>query len=460
MLQDIPDTLAKLRRLREVGLGISVDDFGTGYSSLSYLQRFPVTSLKIARDFVHVDESEPDSWELASAIVSMGRALHLEVVAEGVEHLYQLNRLRDLGCRYRPGLLPRPTVAGRRRSTRCWDARRRSRDGSGTARGPAYRSRHRPRCVRRAESAVAPRIRGRAGERRYVANGTRTGTFGPCRTGLSAATVLARGGDHARSPPRPAPANPSKGGDAKPGIFGKRSSRFHRPPGRQAPTTRKVAELVLELLRTHSRHAVVTASRAMRSPSWPSDDAGVRLERRLRGNTSPGSWSLARGVRASPSAGQAALAATTRAATTIPPATRTRWPTSTLRSAPMTGGLPAIPGRASTSRLIDTGCTPGRRVSMCAGKLIYGPDLSLESQAPNLAQPRHERPRHVHGGSHRRQRQRRRASRTRDRRPTCGMAPDARVVCVKVGRGRRRRGRHAGHRRDRLGGPAPASTTA
>ena len=90
MLQDIPDTLAKLARLRDVGLGISVDDFGTGYSSLSYLQRFPVTSLKIARDFVHVDESEPDSWELASAIVSMGSALHLEVVAEGVEHLYQL----------------------------------------------------------------------------------------------------------------------------------------------------------------------------------------------------------------------------------------------------------------------------------------------------------------------------------------------------------------------------------
>jgi diguanylate cyclase (GGDEF)-like protein len=112
MLQDIPDTLAKLRRLREVGLGISVDDFGTGYSSLSYLQRFPVTSLKIARDFVQVDESEPDSWELASAIVSMGRALHLEVVAEGVEHLYQLNHLRDLGCRYAQGYyLARPSPA-------------------------------------------------------------------------------------------------------------------------------------------------------------------------------------------------------------------------------------------------------------------------------------------------------------------------------------------------------------
>jgi EAL domain-containing protein (putative c-di-GMP-specific phosphodiesterase class I) len=114
MLEDIPDTLAKLRRLREFGLGISVDDFGTGYSSLSYLQRFPVTSLKIARDFVHVDEGDPDSWELAAAIISMGRALHVEVVAEGVEHLFQLNRLRELGCEYAQGYyLSRPLRAER-----------------------------------------------------------------------------------------------------------------------------------------------------------------------------------------------------------------------------------------------------------------------------------------------------------------------------------------------------------
>jgi EAL domain-containing protein (putative c-di-GMP-specific phosphodiesterase class I) len=114
MLQDIPDTLTKLRRLRDAGLGISVDDFGTGYSSLSYLQRFPVTSLKIARDFVHVDESQPEAWELASAIVSMSRALHLEVVAEGVEHLFQLTRLRELGCELAQGFyLARPSTADR-----------------------------------------------------------------------------------------------------------------------------------------------------------------------------------------------------------------------------------------------------------------------------------------------------------------------------------------------------------
>ena len=62
--------------LRDAGIGVSIDDFGTGYSSLSYLQRFPVTTLKIARDFVDVDGGDADAWELASAIIAMGRALN------------------------------------------------------------------------------------------------------------------------------------------------------------------------------------------------------------------------------------------------------------------------------------------------------------------------------------------------------------------------------------------------
>ena len=89
--------------LRDAGIGVSIDDFGTGYSSLSYLQRFPVTTLKIARDFVDVDDADPDGWELASAIVSMGRALRLSVIAEGVEHCSSSDRLRTLGCEYAQG---------------------------------------------------------------------------------------------------------------------------------------------------------------------------------------------------------------------------------------------------------------------------------------------------------------------------------------------------------------------
>jgi EAL domain-containing protein (putative c-di-GMP-specific phosphodiesterase class I) len=98
LLQNAEDAIAKLEALRGLGLGVAIDDFGTGYSSLSYLQRFPATAIKIARDFVAVDEADADSWELASAIVSMGRALRLTVIAEGVEEPFQLERLRKLRC--------------------------------------------------------------------------------------------------------------------------------------------------------------------------------------------------------------------------------------------------------------------------------------------------------------------------------------------------------------------------
>jgi diguanylate cyclase (GGDEF)-like protein len=103
MLQDSAATRAKLQDLRDAGIGVSIDDFGTGYSSLSYLQRFPVTTLKIARDFVDVDGLDADAWELASAIVALGRALRLSVIAEGVEQWSQLGRLRTLGCEYAQG---------------------------------------------------------------------------------------------------------------------------------------------------------------------------------------------------------------------------------------------------------------------------------------------------------------------------------------------------------------------
>jgi diguanylate cyclase (GGDEF)-like protein len=103
MLQDSAVTRDKLQALRDAGIGVSLDDFGTGYSSLSYLQRFPVTTLKIARDFVDVDGLDADAWELVSAIVALGRALRLSVVAEGVEQWSQLGRLRTLGCEYAQG---------------------------------------------------------------------------------------------------------------------------------------------------------------------------------------------------------------------------------------------------------------------------------------------------------------------------------------------------------------------
>jgi diguanylate cyclase (GGDEF)-like protein len=113
LLQNVEDAIAKLRALRGLGVGIAVDDFGTGYSSLSYLQRFPATAIKIARDFVAVEDGDSHSWELASAIVSMGRALRLTVIAEGVEERFQLDRLRKLRCNRAQGYyVARPLAAG------------------------------------------------------------------------------------------------------------------------------------------------------------------------------------------------------------------------------------------------------------------------------------------------------------------------------------------------------------
>ncbi|MFN8623041.1 MAG: GGDEF domain-containing protein, partial [Chloroflexota bacterium] len=109
LLADVDAASAKLTRLRDEGLGIAIDDFGTGFSSLSYLRSLPFSTLKVAREFIDVEQTDDDSWALTSSIVAMARALHMNVVAEGVEEGWQLQRLRDLGCDYAQGfLLARP----------------------------------------------------------------------------------------------------------------------------------------------------------------------------------------------------------------------------------------------------------------------------------------------------------------------------------------------------------------
>ena len=95
--------LAKLGRLRAMGIRVSIDDFGTGYSSLSYLQRFPIDSLKIDQSFIHGMEATQEGTEIVRAILNLGQALHLEVIAEGTESLAQVEALRAMGCPYAQG---------------------------------------------------------------------------------------------------------------------------------------------------------------------------------------------------------------------------------------------------------------------------------------------------------------------------------------------------------------------
>lgn len=105
LMHDREAAVQVLSALRERHIGISVDDFGTGYSSLGYLQRFPVDEIKIDRSFVIDVDSKAGNQALVSAIVGLGRALGLSVVAEGVETDAQAGRLRQLGCDVLQGFL-------------------------------------------------------------------------------------------------------------------------------------------------------------------------------------------------------------------------------------------------------------------------------------------------------------------------------------------------------------------
>ncbi|MBK9740106.1 MAG: EAL domain-containing protein [Actinobacteria bacterium] len=115
VMDEIGPTIAALDSIRSLGISLAVDDFGTGYSSLSYLKSLPVTTIKIDRSFVDgLGGTDPSAPALVDAIISMARALDLEVIAEGVETPAQARTLRQLGARVAQGYLwSRPIEAAR-----------------------------------------------------------------------------------------------------------------------------------------------------------------------------------------------------------------------------------------------------------------------------------------------------------------------------------------------------------
>ena len=98
LMENIEETIKVLYSLKELGVKIAVDDFGTGYSSLSYLKRLPIDVLKLDRSFVSDLDSDEDSASIASAIISLGHDLDMEIVAEGVETKSQLMFLLEKKC--------------------------------------------------------------------------------------------------------------------------------------------------------------------------------------------------------------------------------------------------------------------------------------------------------------------------------------------------------------------------
>ena len=104
-MSDADASMTVLQKLSHMGVDLSIDDFGTGYSSLMYLKRLPANELKIDRGFVRDLEHDSDDAAIVSAIVALGQALGLRIVAEGVETDTQQSFLTTLGCDSLQGFL-------------------------------------------------------------------------------------------------------------------------------------------------------------------------------------------------------------------------------------------------------------------------------------------------------------------------------------------------------------------
>lgn len=105
LMADAPRTVRLLEELAALGLHLSIDDFGTGYSSLSALRQFPIGTLKIDQSFVRNVSEDAGDATIVRTIIQMGRNLGIEVIAEGVESLQQLDFLRREGCQGAQGRL-------------------------------------------------------------------------------------------------------------------------------------------------------------------------------------------------------------------------------------------------------------------------------------------------------------------------------------------------------------------
>ena len=103
LMENLERTHNALKALRSYGFKVSVDDFGTGYSALGYLRELPIDTLKIDRCFITELDSSPDDLAIVEAIISMAKALDLQVVAEGVESINQLGLLKRLDCNQAQG---------------------------------------------------------------------------------------------------------------------------------------------------------------------------------------------------------------------------------------------------------------------------------------------------------------------------------------------------------------------
>ena len=120
LIDDPLTAKARLEDLRRLGVQLALDDFGSGYSSLAYLQQLPFDKLKIDRGFVAALDQSANTGVIIQAIVTLGRALGMSVLIEGVETEEQRVLLRLAGCNEMQGYPVRQARRRARRSTGCW----------------------------------------------------------------------------------------------------------------------------------------------------------------------------------------------------------------------------------------------------------------------------------------------------------------------------------------------------
>lgn len=105
VLENVEDTIKKMREIKLLGVSFSMDDFGTGYSSLQYLKRLPLDQIKIDQSFVRDITTDPNDAAIVQTVIAMTEALGLNVIAEGVETEAQLDFLNLRGCHAHQGYL-------------------------------------------------------------------------------------------------------------------------------------------------------------------------------------------------------------------------------------------------------------------------------------------------------------------------------------------------------------------
>jgi EAL domain-containing protein (putative c-di-GMP-specific phosphodiesterase class I) len=94
-----------LSQIRDVGVRISLDDFGTGFSQINYLRRYPFDEIKIDQSFVRDMDKDITARAIIVGAIAFAREAGMTTVAEGIEHRWQADQLRDLGCTHGQGYL-------------------------------------------------------------------------------------------------------------------------------------------------------------------------------------------------------------------------------------------------------------------------------------------------------------------------------------------------------------------